>query len=116
MYDFRKKRYYQKMKAAIAYAERPVCRNQQLLSYFGETAKKCGICDVCLGRTTVSVASQDYQLYKEKIAELLKKSPQTLEQLATHFAANRKEEFLFVLDFLENEKLINIKNGVIYWG
>ena len=115
MYDFRKKRYYQKMKAAIAYAERPVCRNQQLLSYFGETAKKCGICDVCLGRTTVSVATADYQLYKEKIGELLKLTPQTLEQLASHFATNRREEFLIALDFLENEKFIIIEDGIIHW-
>ncbi len=115
MYDFRKKRYHQKMKAAIAYAERPVCRNQQLLSYFGETAKKCGICDVCLGRTTVAVAPTDYQLYQEKISELLKSSPKTVEELATHFAANRKEELLVVLDFLENEQFITVTNGIIHW-
>lgn len=115
IYDFRKKRYHQKMKAAIAYAERPVCRNQQLLSYFGETAKKCGICDVCLGRTTVAVASTDYQLYTDKISELLKSSPKTVEELATHFAANRKEELLVVLDFLENEQFITVNNGIMHW-
>lgn len=116
IYDFRKKRYHQKMKAAIAYAERPVCRNQQLLSYFGETAKKCGICDVCLGRTTVAVAPTDYQLYQEKIGELLKSSPKTVEELATHFTANRKEEFLKVLDFLENEQFVTVKDGMIHWN
>ncbi len=116
IYDFRKKRYHQKMKAAIAYAERPVCRNQQLLSYFGETAKKCGICDVCLGRTTVAVAPTDYQLYQEKIGELLKSSPKTVEELATYFTANRKEEFLKVLDFLENEQFVTVKDGMIHWN
>ena len=115
MYDFRKQRYYQKMKAAIAYAERPICRNQQLLEYFGETAKKCGICDVCLGRTTASITPNDYQLYKEKIIDLLKSSPKTVEQLITHFAGNRKEELLKVLDFLENEQLITVKGELIYW-
>lgn len=115
MYDFRKKRYYQKMKSAIAYAERPVCRNQQLLSYFGETAKKCGICDVCLGRTKVTVAPTDYELYKEKVSDLLEASPKTVEELSTHFAANRKEELLSVLAFLEDEKFITVINGVIHW-
>ncbi len=114
IYDFRKKRYYQKMKAAIAYAERPICRNQQLLDYFGETAKKCGICDVCLGRTTVDITPNDYQLYKEKIIDLLKSAPQTIEQLTTHFSNNRKEELLAVLDFLENEQFITIKDGIIH--
>ena len=114
IYDFRKKRYYQKMKAAIAYAESPICRNQQLLDYFGETAKKCGICDVCLGRTTVDITPNDFQLYKEKIIERLKSTPQTVEQLTTHFATNRKEELLTVLDFLENEQFIIVKDGIIH--
>ena len=104
MYDFRKKRYYQKMKAAISYAESPFCRNQQLLSYFGETAKKCGICDVCLGRTTVTVASADYDLFKNKIKVLLRASPKTIEELSTHFAVSQKGPLLSVLGFLENEK------------
>jgi len=115
MYDFRKERYYQKMKSAIAYAERPICRNQQLLSYFGETAKKCGICDVCLGRTTVAVDVADYELYKEKVRELLRVSPKTVDQLATHFAANRKEELLKVLAFLENEKFVTVENSLMRW-
>lgn len=115
MYDFRKKRYYQKMKAAISYAESPFCRNQQLLSYFGETAKKCGICDVCLGRTTVTVDSVDYDLFKNKIKVLLQASPKTIEELTIHFAVSQKEPLLTVLGFLENEKYISITKGMIRW-
>jgi len=114
-YDFRKKRYYQKMQTAIAYAERPICRNQQLLSYFGETAEKCGICDVCLGRTKVDIHPDEYLHFKTKIKEILSASPLTLEAVVAHFPVNRRDKVLKTLSFLEDEGFVHTDKEILHW-
>jgi ATP-dependent DNA helicase RecQ len=38
----------QRLNALVALCESPRCRRQTLLAYFGEEAKPCGNCDVCL--------------------------------------------------------------------
>ncbi|RQH18573.1 hypothetical protein D5R40_32865 [Okeania hirsuta] len=51
LYHFRKNRYLERVNKAISYAETVLCRQQQLVRYFGEdNEEKCEICDVCLGR------------------------------------------------------------------
>ena len=38
----------QRLNALVSLCESPRCRRQTLLAYFGETAHRCGNCDVCL--------------------------------------------------------------------
>jgi ATP-dependent DNA helicase RecQ len=42
-----------RLNALVALCEAPRCRRQTLLGYFGETAERCGNCDVCDGGVTV---------------------------------------------------------------
>jgi ATP-dependent DNA helicase RecQ len=44
----RKRREHQRLNALLGYCEAPSCRRQVLLGYFGERAKPCGNCDMCL--------------------------------------------------------------------
>ncbi len=46
--DDHKRREHTWLDALIAYCEAPQCRRRALLSYFGEDAKPCGNCDICL--------------------------------------------------------------------
>ena len=46
--DDHKRREHKRLDALIAYCESPQCRRRALLSYFGEDAKPCGNCDICL--------------------------------------------------------------------
>jgi ATP-dependent DNA helicase RecQ len=42
-----------RLNALVSLCESPRCRRQTLLGYFGETAERCGNCDVCDGGVTV---------------------------------------------------------------
>lgn len=116
LYNFRKNRHYERIRAAITYAETPVCRSQQLLAYFGETsAPKCGICDVCTGRTQAEISTSDFERYKEKIQLLLKEEPLALEQIVESFAPNRQEQVLKALEYLLDEGFLGQQGGKLMW-
>jgi ATP-dependent DNA helicase RecQ len=48
----RRKRELKRLNALVAYCETVVCRRQNLLQYFGETAEPCGNCDCCKDGST----------------------------------------------------------------
>ncbi len=107
-YHFLKNRYYERIKKAIFYAEDPVCRSQQLLQYFGEEdVPKCGICDVCLGRTKAEITEQDFKAYQEKIRRLLKKERLSLDNIMDSFAPRRHQQVLKALEYLLDEGFID---------
>ncbi|MCI5081009.1 MAG: RecQ family ATP-dependent DNA helicase [Saprospiraceae bacterium] len=107
-YHFLKNRYYERIKKAILYAEDPVCRSQQLLQYFGEEeVPKCGICDVCLGRTKAEITEQDFKAYQEKIRRLLKKERLSLDNIMDSFAPRRHQQVLKALEYLLDEGFID---------
>ena len=114
LYNFRKNRHYERIQKAIAYAETPVCRNRQLLSYFGETeAHKCGICDVCTGRTKAKLNTSSFEKYKEKIERLLEEEPLSLEQVVESFAVRRQEEVIKALEYLLDEGFLIEENDLL---
>ncbi|MCB0588780.1 MAG: RecQ family zinc-binding domain-containing protein, partial [Phaeodactylibacter sp.] len=107
LYNFRKNRQYERIKTAIAYAETPICRSRQLLAYFGQAdAPKCGICDVCTGRTRTKLDNESFSKYREKIERLLAEEPLSLEQIIESFAPRRQEEVLKTLEYLIDEGVI----------
>lgn len=60
-----------KMKAMLAFVQnQKICRNQQLLWYFNETAQACGYCDVCTCETNIS--KQSLEEISKAILTLLK--------------------------------------------
>jgi ATP-dependent DNA helicase RecQ len=114
LYNFRKNRHYERIQKAINYAEQAVCRSQQLLRYFGETdSPKCGICDVCLGRTKSEVSTDEYDRYKAKIQRLLQKEALTLEELVGSFAPKRENQVLRVLEHLLDEGFVDKKEDFL---
>ncbi|MCO6487948.1 MAG: RecQ family ATP-dependent DNA helicase [Phaeodactylibacter sp.] len=116
LYKFRKNRQYERIQKAIAYAETPVCRSRQLLAYFGETdAPKCGICDVCTGRTKAELSTDDFERYKEKIELLLKDEPLALEQVVESFAPGRQEQVLRALGYLLDEGFLEQQGEKLVW-
>ncbi len=116
LYNFRKNRHYERIQKAIAYAETAVCRSRQLLAYFGEnSAPKCGICDVCTGRTRAEVSTSDFERYQEKIRMLLKIEALPLEQVVGSFAPNRQEQVLKVLEYLLDEGFLEQQGEKLVW-
>ncbi len=116
MYDFRKKRYAERIKKAIAYAENQHCRSKMLLEYFGEKdALDCGICDVCLERSKTTASPDDFERYKIKIKNLLKKENLTIEELLESFSPKHQNRILKVVEYLLDEEFLKKEDGKLIW-
>ncbi|MDX1942696.1 MAG: ATP-dependent DNA helicase RecQ [Saprospiraceae bacterium] len=116
LYEFRRKRHWERIQKAIAYAEDPICRSRQLLNYFGEkNDKDCGICDVCLGRTKADLSNADYDAIKNKIQEKLNENVMPLEQLMSGFSSTSQEKVLRVLEYLLDEGYVFQNGNVLQW-
>ncbi|MEQ8704492.1 MAG: ATP-dependent DNA helicase RecQ [Phaeodactylibacter sp.] len=117
LHNFRKNRQYERIQQAITYAETPVCRSRQLLAYFGETdSEKCGICDVCTGRTKAELSTEDYEKYKTKIEQLLRREPLSLKALMESFPPRREEQVLKALEYLLDEGFIDQTEDRLHWN
>ena len=104
LYNFRKEKYKERYQAAISYAETVLCRSQLLLGYFSQTnAPKCGVCDVCTGRTKPQLSPQTFKQYKEKIHTLLLEKERTLDELMGCFPPPKEREVLLALEYLIDE-------------
>ncbi|HHS95486.1 MAG TPA: RecQ family ATP-dependent DNA helicase, partial [Phaeodactylibacter sp.] len=116
LYNFRKNRQQERVKKMIAYAEEPICRQRQLLAYFGEhRSQDCGHCDICLGRNKVELSPEEFQGYKEKIQKLLHDKSMTVKELCTHFAPRREKKVLRAIDFLTDEGFIEKEKDILHW-
>lgn len=116
MYEFRRKRHWERIQRAIAYAENPICRSQQLLAYFGEKeAEPCGICDVCLGRTKADLSNADFDAIKAKIQLYLADEGATLEDVAAHFSSLQQERLVKVLEYLMDEGFVVQEGSILKW-
>ena len=108
LYNFRKKRYLERIQKVINYNEAIKCRSQLLLSYFGEEESEvCGVCDVCLGRNKVELAPDEFERYKSKILLLLREDAMTVSELLEAFASKRHSKLLKALDILLDEGQID---------
>lgn len=117
MYRFRKERQAFRLKKVLEYCEKPICRSQQLLAYFGESqSERCGYCDVCSGRTEAGISKLDYEKYKEKIKSLLRLESLSLEEITDSFAPKRHEKMLKTLEYLIEEGFLSqYENKKYFW-
>jgi len=116
LYRFRKNRQQERIRKAIAYAENPICRSQQLLAYFGETqSEPCGICDVCLGRTKARISKDEFESYQRKIKTLVTTEKLTLEEVVDSFPPKRRTKVLETLQFLLDEGVLRQADGKLVW-
>ncbi len=115
MYEFRKRSYQERMNKAIKYAEEDICRSQQLLFYFGEDSKACGVCDVCLNRKSTALNNDEFERYKMKIQAMLQKEDLSLDEVADSFVPKRREKVLKTIDYLLDEGILELENGKLLW-
>lgn len=117
LYVFRKNRHLERIKAAIRYAETPVCRSQQLLAYFGESdAPPCGICDVCTGRNKAKLSREDFEKLKGKIEMVLRRESLPLKEVVESFSPKWRERVIETLEFLVDEGVVRKEGDRLVWG
>ena len=115
LYNFRKTRHAERIKKAIAYAEDSICRSQQLLNYFGEKdAPACGVCDVCLQRKKQALDNESFERLRQKITRLLSDEALPVKELVDSFAPKMHPDVLETLTFMQQEGLIEEKNGKLF--
>ena len=108
---FRKKRAEFRLKKAIEYAELEVCRSQQLLQYFGQLdAPTCGVCDVCLESGKRQLDTDDFETFKVKLQQLLKREPLSLKEIVDSFAEKHRTKVIQTIGFLLDEGILTKEN------
>jgi ATP-dependent DNA helicase RecQ len=82
-YKNRKENYQERIDEVIRYAfTDDTCRSQMLLRYFGQDdAPMCGICDVCIHKTTVGITNYELQQIKDQVSLKLQNGPLQVQNL-----------------------------------
>jgi len=111
-YNFRKERYEKRINEMLRYASsRKICRNQFLLSYFGQRdTRVCGRCDVCITEKNPNPHSKEFQSISRSIEELLSEKSMSLEALVSASEMD-SEKLLVVLEWMVDQgKVVREKN------
>ncbi|MDR0657594.1 MAG: RecQ family ATP-dependent DNA helicase [Mediterranea sp.] len=115
VYEERKERYEQRIKAMSGYiASETECRSRMLLRYFGEQNEDdCGQCDVCLSRKTGNRLSDSrLDTIRKEIRQTLQGQPMTPAEIAIKLDLD-DEQLNRTLRFLLDEGELCKQNGKI---
>jgi len=118
IYKNRKIREAERLECMIEYVESTAkCRSQFLLNYFGETnAKRCGKCDVCLGRNKLTINELEFDNILGVIKPSLRSKSMTTNEVCNLFKPEEKHKVLEVIRWLADNKKITVdENKIIKW-
>jgi ATP-dependent DNA helicase RecQ len=109
-YKFRKERYVERITELLEYAQSgSKCRSQFLLTYFGEkNVKRCGQCDVCLGKKGEEISKKEYLEISQGILKQLKNGPANIQNIQENLSIE-EERLVFVLEIMMEDG--KIKRG-----
>jgi ATP-dependent DNA helicase RecQ len=111
LYTFRKKRAEFRLEKILEYTELAICRAQQLQFYFGQhDAKPCLQCDICLEKKKVDLTADELEGFKQKIFQLLTRTPLSMKDLVDSFAQKHQAKVLQTLSFLIDEQILKKEN------
>ncbi len=113
VYEDRKERYKNRIKAMIDYVTTDtVCRSRMLLRYFGEkNDHNCGICDTCLSRHHEKGNISQNEL-KEAILTLVEQKPCTPANISDHIREDKESVADCIRELLEDGDLKS-ENGIL---
>lgn len=87
------------------------CREKIILEYFGEKAKECNHCDICIERK--KPAKKRPQEIQEGIMYMLSLKPRTIKEF-TDTLNFKESETINMLRFLTDEGFIILRDGIYY--
>jgi ATP-dependent DNA helicase RecQ len=116
-YKFRKERYEKRLREMLRYASSgSVCRNQFLLSYFGQLdTPRCGRCDVCTKGESMQPGSDEFKGLVSVLRELLSEGPMVLDQLLEKTGADPGKSARVIDWLLEEGRVAREKDLRISW-
>ncbi len=123
--DFSKKNYIKRKNIALKRIEAIIdyvteitkCRSQFLLSYFGETdSKRCGRCDVCIGRNKLNLSELEFDTVLDKIKPVLRENALSVEELIKAVGIGNKDKIIEVIQWLlDNGKIYSDTENKLRW-
>lgn len=111
IYEDRRERYKDRISSILTYAtDDQICRNRQLLLYFGEKdGKNCGKCDVCLRKNELGLSNHEYTMIEHSLIELLKEDSKSVEELCKAID-QPSEKILMVIRHLTDQGELLLKD------
>lgn len=108
VYEDRRERYKDRIKSILTYAtDDQLCRNRQLLLYFGEKdAKNCGKCDVCLQKNELGLSNHEYALMEQNIKESLKDGSKSIDELCMAMDQPSEKIILVIRQLADQNQLL----------
>ncbi len=96
--NLRKEIMQKQIEAVVNYATTNICRNIQLLEYFDDdTAKKCGVCDVCLAEKRALFEAETADKIAYEVVSKLQANHFTLKDLINKISVGNEKHKLKVL-------------------
>jgi ATP-dependent DNA helicase RecQ len=114
----RKRRFTERVKAFISYAEsHHRCRSQLLVAYFGETnTQRCGVCDYCLERNKADVSELEFDTILTEVKIILLKESIGITELVNQIHPSNENKTLRVIEWLiDNEQIRYIEGNRLEW-
>jgi len=106
-YDDRRERYIARVKSVLDYAqEENICRNQILLTYFGEKdSKPCGKCDICLKKKETQVSDEDFEAIRQLIQQELHVEELTVNALIKKIPFKEPKALQVIRFMIDNNQI-----------
>ena len=107
-YDDRRERYISRVKSVLDYAqEENTCRSQILLAYFGEKeTKPCGKCDICLKKKETNVSTDEFELIRQVIHQVLISEELTVNSIITKIGYKESKVLEVIRFMMDNGQII----------
>jgi ATP-dependent DNA helicase RecQ len=107
-YAHRKKSAEIRVQAVIDFINnKDVCRNIQLLGYFGENqVRRCGTCDVCSRRNSLSLTDIEYDHISGRLKAMLSERPMPLFEAVKLTEGFSEEKVLSVVRWMIDNKMV----------
>ena len=117
-YQLRKEIALKKLNSVLDYVNATrKCRNQLLLSYFGEEdAKRCGICDICLERNKLELSDLEFSQISTQIKKIISNNPLILNKLVDQLKGKEADTLKVIQWLIDNEKIIHTPEHKLVWN
>lgn len=106
-YDDRRERYISRIKSVLDYAqEENNCRNQILLTYFGEKeSKPCGKCDICLKKKETQLTDEDFETIRQIVYQALSIEELTINALVRKIPFKEPKTLQVIRFMMDNAQI-----------
>ncbi|MDE5421304.1 RecQ family ATP-dependent DNA helicase [Ancylomarina sp. DW003] len=114
VYQERKEKFEEKIKAVVQYAESPdTCRSKMLLEYFGQLrAPNCGECDICKEKSD-GLETNMYKNIKSEVKEILAKDESSVDELVELSQFSEKKLLEVIRLMMDNDEVKTTENNKI---